>query len=81
VILLLYSPDDDDEVPLAKRATLFSERSEWARQSNPSAAELTPPRRTVVPKVPVSMVNPSASAFTPSIARDHVSTIFDSVLF
>ncbi|KAK1666631.1 hypothetical protein QYE76_054790 [Lolium multiflorum] len=64
-------PDDDDEVPLAKRAKLFSERSESARQSNPSAAKLTPPRRTVVAKVPVSTINPSSNAFTPSTARDH----------
>ncbi|KAK1616618.1 hypothetical protein QYE76_022135 [Lolium multiflorum] len=63
--------DDDDEVPLAKRVKLFSGRSESARQPNPSVAELTPPRRTVVAKVPVSTVNPSVGAFAPSTARDH----------
>ncbi|KAK1643612.1 hypothetical protein QYE76_061417 [Lolium multiflorum] len=63
--------DDDDEVPLAKRAKLFSERIESAKESNPSTAELSPPPRTVVAKVPLSKVNPSAGASTPSTARDH----------
>jgi hypothetical protein len=73
VLLFLYSPDDDDEVPLAKKEKLFSKRTKSARQSNPSATEVTPPRRTVVAKVPVSTVNPSAGAPAPSTARDHVS--------
>ncbi|KAM0872464.1 hypothetical protein ACQ4PT_038708 [Festuca glaucescens] len=63
--------DDDDEVPLAKRAKILSERTESAKESNPSTTKLTPPSRTVVAKVPLSKVNPSAGAPTPSTARDH----------
>jgi hypothetical protein len=81
VFLFLRSSDDDDEVPLAKRAKLFSERTESAKESNPSTDEPTPPPRTVVAKVPVSKVNPSAGASVPPIARDHVSITFCSILF
>ncbi|KAK1687205.1 hypothetical protein QYE76_048053 [Lolium multiflorum] len=42
-----------------------------AKESNPSTAELTPPPRDVVAKVPLSKVNPYAGASTPSTARDH----------
>ncbi|KAK1599876.1 hypothetical protein QYE76_018565 [Lolium multiflorum] len=63
--------DDDDEVPLAKRAKLFSGRTESAKESNPSPADPTPPSRTTVAKVPVSKINPSAGAPVPPTARDH----------
>ncbi|KAK1694394.1 hypothetical protein QYE76_011091 [Lolium multiflorum] len=63
--------DDDDEVPLAKRAKLISERTESAKEPNPSTADPTPPSRTTVAKVPVSKINPSAGAPAPPIARDH----------
>ncbi|KAK1617227.1 hypothetical protein QYE76_022744 [Lolium multiflorum] len=63
---------DDDEVPLAKRAKLFSGRIELAKELTPSTAEPTPPPRTVVAKVPVSKVNPSVGASTPSTAHDHL---------
>ncbi|KAK1629985.1 hypothetical protein QYE76_004300 [Lolium multiflorum] len=73
--------DDDDEVPLAKRAKLLSERTEPAKELNPSSAELTPPPRTVVAKVPVSKVNPSAGASAPPIARDYrIFATVDSVV-
>ncbi|KAK1648153.1 hypothetical protein QYE76_065958 [Lolium multiflorum] len=63
--------DDDDDVPLAKRAKLFSGKSESAKESNPSPAKPTPPSMTTVEKVPVSKVIPSGSAPDPSAARDH----------
>ncbi|KAK1665154.1 hypothetical protein QYE76_053313 [Lolium multiflorum] len=74
--------DDDANViasppPAAKSSTgLFADEddldlAESAMQSNPSATELTPPQRTVVAKVLVSTVNPSASAFTALTTRDH----------
>ncbi|KAK1642383.1 hypothetical protein QYE76_060188 [Lolium multiflorum] len=72
--------DDDDEVPLAKRVKLISERTESAKESNPSPADPTPPSRTTVAKVPVSKVNPSAGAPVPPIARDHpISATVDAV--
>ncbi|KAM0854710.1 hypothetical protein ACQ4PT_050263 [Festuca glaucescens] len=63
--------DDDDEVPLANRAKILSERTESAKESNPSTADPTPPPRTSVAKVPLSKVNPSAGASAPLISRDH----------
>ncbi|KAK1645272.1 hypothetical protein QYE76_063077 [Lolium multiflorum] len=63
--------DDDDDVPLEKRAKLFSGKSELAKESNPSPAEPTPPSRTSVVKIPVSKVIPSGSAPIPPVARDH----------
>ncbi|KAK1606869.1 hypothetical protein QYE76_030542 [Lolium multiflorum] len=63
--------DDDDDVPLAKRAKLFSRKSESAKESNPSPAEPTPPSRTAVVKVPVSRVIPSGSPPIPPATRDH----------
>ncbi|KAK1668539.1 hypothetical protein QYE76_056698 [Lolium multiflorum] len=46
--------DDDDEVPLAKRAKFISGKGESAKESNPSPADPTPSSRTTVAKVPVS---------------------------
>ncbi|KAK1618389.1 hypothetical protein QYE76_023906 [Lolium multiflorum] len=46
--------DDDDELPLAKRAWLLSGKAESAKESNPSPADPTPPSRTTVVKIPVS---------------------------
>ncbi|KAK1682320.1 hypothetical protein QYE76_043168 [Lolium multiflorum] len=63
--------DDDDDVPLAKRAKLVSGKSESAKESNPSPVEPTPPSRTSVVKVPVSRVIPSGSAPIPPTTRDH----------
>jgi hypothetical protein len=68
------SADDDDDVPLAKRAKLASERVASAKESNPSPAKSTPPSRTGVEKVPLSRVIPSDDAPTPPTGRDHVST-------
>ncbi|KAK1696142.1 hypothetical protein QYE76_012839 [Lolium multiflorum] len=65
------SDDDDDEAPLAKRAKLFSGRTDSAKESNPSPADPTPPSRTTVATVPVLKVNPSAAAPVPPAARDH----------
>jgi hypothetical protein len=65
--------DDDDEVPLAKRAKFVSERAASAKESNPSPAKSTPPSRTVVEKVPVSKVIPPGDAPASSADRDHVS--------
>ncbi|KAK1608015.1 hypothetical protein QYE76_031688 [Lolium multiflorum] len=76
--------DDDDEVPLAKRVKLFSEKAELAKESNPSTADPTPPSRTGVVKIPVSKVIPSASTPIPPAARDHlrktIKTSVDQVL-
>ncbi|KAK1685097.1 hypothetical protein QYE76_045945 [Lolium multiflorum] len=63
--------DDDDDVPLAKRAKLFSGKSESAKESNPSLAKPTSPSRTAVEKIPVSKVIPPGNAPVPSAARDH----------
>ena len=79
MFLFPSSSDDDDEVPLAKRAKLISERTESAKESNPSPADPTPPSRTTVAKVPVSKINPSAGAPVPPIARDHVSKPLSSI--
>jgi hypothetical protein len=72
-LFLSSSDDNDDEVPLAKRAKLFSERAASAKESNPSPAKSTPPSRTVVEKVPVSTVIPPGDVPTSSAGRDHVS--------
>ncbi|KAK1612931.1 hypothetical protein QYE76_036604 [Lolium multiflorum] len=45
--------DDDDDVPLAKRAKLSFEKTASAKESNPSPAKLTPPSWTTVEKIPV----------------------------
>jgi hypothetical protein len=71
--LHLSSSDDDDEIPLAKRAKLASGRAASAKESNPSPAKSTPPSRTGVEKIPVSKVIPPGDAPTPSAGRDHVS--------
>jgi hypothetical protein len=73
MFLFSTSSDDDDEVPLAKRAKFISRKSESARESNPSPADPTPPSRMTVAKVPVSKVNPSAGVSAPPTARDHIS--------
>ncbi|KAK1615715.1 hypothetical protein QYE76_021232 [Lolium multiflorum] len=65
------SDDDDDEVPLAKRAKLASEKAASAKESNPSPAKSTPPSRTAVEKVPVSTVIPPGDIPTSSAGRDH----------
>ncbi len=79
--LFLSSSDDDDEVPLAKRAKILSERTESAKESNPSTADPTPPPRTSVAKVPLSKVNPSAGASAPLISHDHVSITSGTISF
>ncbi|KAK1608631.1 hypothetical protein QYE76_032304 [Lolium multiflorum] len=72
--------DDDDEVPLAKRVKLFSEKAESAKESNPLTADPTPPSRTGVVKIPVSKVIPSASTPIPPATRDHpIYAIVDAV--
>ncbi|KAK1646771.1 hypothetical protein QYE76_064576 [Lolium multiflorum] len=63
--------EDEDDVPLSKRAKILSRNAEFAKESMPSTAELTLPPRTSVAKVPLSKVNPSASASAPPISRDH----------
>jgi hypothetical protein len=68
--------DDDDEVPLAKRAKFVSGKAASAKESNPSPAKSTPPSRTGVEKIPVSRVIPPGDAPTPSAGRDHVSIYF-----
>ncbi|KAK1617184.1 hypothetical protein QYE76_022701 [Lolium multiflorum] len=65
------SDDDDDEVPLAKRAKFVSERAVSAKESNPSPAKSTPPSRTAVEKVPVSTVIPPGDVPASSAGRDH----------
>ncbi|KAK1631089.1 hypothetical protein QYE76_005404 [Lolium multiflorum] len=62
---------DDDDVPLAKRAKLVSEKAASAKESNPSPAKSTPPSRTGVEKIPISKVIPPGDAPTPSTGRDH----------
>jgi hypothetical protein len=81
VYLSSSNSDEDDEVPLAKRAKFLFERTESANESNPSTAEPTPPPRTVVAKVPVSKVNPYAGASAPPVAPDHVSITFSTISF
>jgi hypothetical protein len=79
-IFTLSNSEDDDDVPLSKRAKILSDKAESAKESMPSTAELdrmgTLPPRTGVAKVPLSTVNPSASASAPLVSRDHVSISF-----
>ena len=70
---LYLSSSDDDDVPLAKRAKLASERAVSAKELNPSPAKSTPPSRTGVEKIPVSKVIPPVDAPTPPAGHDHVS--------
>ncbi|KAK1608761.1 hypothetical protein QYE76_032434 [Lolium multiflorum] len=49
--LELTSSDDDDEVPLSKRAKILSEKTKSAKESNPSTAEPTLPPRASVAKM------------------------------
>jgi hypothetical protein len=49
----MYSSDDDDEVPLAKRAKSTLGRKAPAQDPKPSPAKSTPPSRTTVEKIPV----------------------------
>ncbi|KAK1664936.1 hypothetical protein QYE76_053095 [Lolium multiflorum] len=65
--------DDDDEVPLAKRAKSTLGRKASAQDPKPSPAKSTPPSRTAVEKIPVSRVIPTGSAPASSAARDHVN--------
>ncbi|KAK1641990.1 hypothetical protein QYE76_059795 [Lolium multiflorum] len=74
--LELFSSEEDDDVPLSKRAKIISDKAESAKESMPSTAEsdhtATPPPRTTVAKVKASSVNPSASASPPPSSSDHV---------
>ncbi|KAK1652868.1 hypothetical protein QYE76_070673 [Lolium multiflorum] len=65
----------DDDVPLSKRAKVLSGKAEYAKESTPSIAELTLPPRTGVTKVPLSTVNPSASASAPLVSCDHSENV------
>jgi hypothetical protein len=58
----LFSSEDDDEITLSKRAKILNEKAESAKESNALTAEHILPPRTTVAKVPLSTVNPSASA-------------------
>jgi hypothetical protein len=69
----MYSSDDDDEVPLGKRAKSTLERKASAQDPKPSPAKSTPPSRMTVEKIPVSRVIPVGSAPASSAARDHVN--------
>ncbi|KAK1647075.1 hypothetical protein QYE76_064880 [Lolium multiflorum] len=62
---------DDDDVPLAKRAKLVSERAASAKESDPSPAKSTPPTRTAVEKIPVSKVIPPGDPPASLASRDH----------
>ncbi|KAK1601744.1 hypothetical protein QYE76_004999 [Lolium multiflorum] len=74
------SSEDDDEIPLSKRAKILNEKAESAKESNHSSAEPILPPRTTVVKVPLSTVNPSASASVPPVSRDHpIFAIVDAV--
>jgi hypothetical protein len=76
----LSSSENDDDVPLSKREKVISDKAESAKESMPSTAGsdhvVTPLPRTVVAKVKVSIVNPSASASAPPSSSDHVSISF-----
>jgi hypothetical protein len=76
---ILFSSEDDDEVPLSKRAKILSEKAESAKESMPKADQmiaLSP--RSSVAKVPFSTVIPPTSTSIPSSLRDHVSILFSS---
>ncbi|KAK1610431.1 hypothetical protein QYE76_034104 [Lolium multiflorum] len=63
--------DDDDEVPLAKRAKSTLGRKASVQEPKPSPAKSTPPSRMTVEKILVSRVIPAGSAPASSAARDH----------
>ncbi|KAK1662464.1 hypothetical protein QYE76_050623 [Lolium multiflorum] len=63
--------DDDDEVPLAKRAKSTLGRKAPVQEPKPSPAKSTPPSRMTVEKIPVSRVFPAGSAPASSGACDH----------
>ncbi|KAK1630611.1 hypothetical protein QYE76_004926 [Lolium multiflorum] len=63
--------DDDDEVPLAKRAKSTLGRKAPVQEPKPSPAKSTPPSRMTVEKIPMSRVFPAGSAPASSAARDH----------
>ncbi|KAK1649116.1 hypothetical protein QYE76_066921 [Lolium multiflorum] len=69
--LELTFSEDDDDVPLSKRAKILSGKAKSAKESIPSTAELTLPPRTSVAKFPLSTINPSASASAPPVSHDH----------
>jgi hypothetical protein len=81
VYLFFSISDDDDDVPLAKRAKILSKITESEKESNPSTVDPTPLPRTSVAKVHLSSINPSAGASTPPISRDHVSIIFITISY
>ena len=76
----MSSSEDDDDVPLSKRAKVLSDKAESAKESMPSTAGsdrvATPPPRTAVAKVKASIVIPSASASAPPSSGDHLSISF-----
>ncbi|KAK1629655.1 hypothetical protein QYE76_003970 [Lolium multiflorum] len=68
------SSEDDDDVPLSKRAKILSTRR-VCKGVNAFTGDdwmATPPPRTVVAKVPLSIVDLSASASAPSALCDHL---------
>ncbi|KAK1561654.1 hypothetical protein QYE76_007913 [Lolium multiflorum] len=69
-LFFMYSSDDDDEVPLAKRPKLTLGRKASVQEPKPS-----PPSDAAFPndveKIPVSRVIPSGDAPASSAARDH----------
>jgi hypothetical protein len=71
--LFLSSSEEDDDVPLLKRAKILSGKAKSAKESIPSTDELTLPPRTSVENVPLSTVNPSANASAPPVSCNHVS--------
>jgi hypothetical protein len=71
--VLYLSSSDDDDVPLAKRAKLVSERAASAKESGPSPAKTTPPGRMAVEKIPMSKVIPPSDPPASLASRDHVS--------
>ncbi|KAK1650649.1 hypothetical protein QYE76_068454 [Lolium multiflorum] len=72
------APEDDARTKAMRRRKINEDLMTTAESTlmmmmmkSLSTAELTPPPRAVVAKVPVSKVNPYAGASTPSTARDH----------
>jgi hypothetical protein len=76
----LTSFEEDDAIPLSKRAKIIFDKAESAKESMPLTTEsdrtATPPPRTVVAKVKASTVIPSANASAPPSSGDHVSVSF-----